>query len=188
MFSVDLDLHLVRVEIITMLIYSYSDTYILNTNTVWKHFQRFFAFRFTYTAWLRAGVRKLQARGWLRELGLYPTFVEITRGMAWRSDMRHPQSPSHHHATLPACFSFTQEGSAFQSSLLGFCQRSCQVSLRQNPLTSPVCWRSLFAVRCCVISDPGWTFFLWLLTEAEMVLPFYQTQQISLCLLSVDVG
>lgn len=60
-------------------------------------------------------MRKLQARGWLRELGLYPTFVEITRGMAWRSDIGRPQSPSHHHASLTACFSFTQEGSAFQS-------------------------------------------------------------------------
>lgn len=184
MLSVDLDLHLVRVEIITMLIYL--DTYILNINAVWNHFQGFFSFRFTYTAWLRAGVRKLQVRGWLRELGLYPTFVEITRGMAWRSDISHPQSPSPRFSD--SMFQLHPGGICLPVPPCWGCQRSCQVSLRENPLTCPVCWRPLFAVQCCVISDSGWTFFIWLLTEAEMVLPLYQTQQISLCLLSVDLG
>lgn len=67
------------------------------------------------------------------------------------------------------------------------CHQSCQVSLRQNPLTYPVYWRSLSAVRCSVISDPGWTLFLWLLAKAEIALPLYQMQQMSSCMLSVDV-
>lgn len=39
MISVDLDLHLMRAEIITMLIYS--DKYLLNMNAVGKHLQVF---------------------------------------------------------------------------------------------------------------------------------------------------
>lgn len=58
-------------------------------------FRVFFTFGFTYTAWLRADVRKPQARGWLRQFGLYWTFVESTRRMALGTDIGHPQSHSY---------------------------------------------------------------------------------------------
>ena len=68
---------------------------------------------------MRADVRKLQARGWLRRFGLYWMFVASTIRMAWGTGISHPQSSLHHCAALPACFSSTREGSAFRSSLLG---------------------------------------------------------------------
>lgn len=133
-----------RAEIITMLIYS--DKYLLNINTVWKHFQVFLPLdSHTQHSWwvMRENSRQGAGSGSLACIGYL-----------WRAPDGWLGGPTLAiHRALCIAVPLCQHVSALpRRDLLSDppcwdCQQSCQVSPRQSPLTCPVYWRSVSAVR-----------------------------------------